>query len=778
MNASYSNPTWIRFLLSSVTARISTALIAVFLVSHLHGQAEEVFDLNPFQVEADGDGNYQTETSNVGTIVAVDRDLIPFRTSVVTDTLISDMRIDNPADLVEQIAGVSQDLNPMLGEGGTSIQLTYRVRGFATQPLYNGFQTGPRLFGVDNIGSVEVSKGPNSILYGQSSGGGIVNFNTKRPPFDARTSASAGIGSNNYNRFLFETGGPIEGTRIGQIAFRVGGSYLGFEREQAFFESDTSSANTAFSWKVNDRFSVEWQAEYQEVNIIPSRTEAFVSTGSGPDRVVDPFNRLRNDRNFSYYGPYSKLERDTLLTTLYLNYKISDSLRARVGGFHSTQDEDMIELIAPFGLGTSESATARYAHRTADLRTDGFKLDLLHEAVVAGFNVRSLVGYEVHDEESNRFESRDPNRFTITIPFDRKVQASDFERPADLSAFSELRTNTRDELSWTNIRFTQFLTSEDDVASLMWGVARGEGDTSSTDYVSGGSSSSDADDTTYTLGGTYKIISNSEDSILNNMIVFANYSTSFLIQSGNQQNPADFQGFTSVDELRAFVAGLSPNAIEPQTGSGYEAGLRFEMNHGKFDFTITYFDQSRENIARSFFVRESNVAGVDEEAVIATFQLASGEERSKGIELAFNWNPIKNFTLTGEAMFSDGEVVSNIEAPEEEGFGLVRSPEDMVSLWARYTVPMDSDQALSGLTLGIGFSYNSSTRIRPEINDRYRVSDDYTNVRALVRYSWKTGVVTHDLNLNVDNLLDDEWTNEANFLSEPITFKASYGISF
>jgi outer membrane receptor protein involved in Fe transport len=127
-------------------------------------------------------------------------------------------------------------------------------------------------------------------------------------------------------------------------------------------------------------------------------------------------------------------------------------------------------------------------------------------------------------------------------------------------------------------------------------------------------------------------------------------------------------------------------------------------------------------------------------------------------------------------MLMNGKVIANPESPEEVGFGLVSSPETRLSLWAFYRAAAGS--TLAGFSGGIGASYNSSSRIRPEVGDRFRVSDTYTLGRAMLRYRIPGKNYAHEVSLNVDNLLDQEYTDEGNWLSEPRTFKAAYTISW
>ncbi|MGH8021584.1 MAG: TonB-dependent receptor domain-containing protein [Opitutaceae bacterium] len=344
-----------------------------------------------------------------------------------------------------------------------------------------------------------------------------------------------------------------------------------------------------------------------------------------------------------------------------------------------------------------------------------------------------------------------------------------------MDQYNILASWRKDELYWTNTRLTQYISSRDDALNLLWGLARGEGETITRDRRLASVSSTDAADTTHTLGVSYKFIDNGSDAAFNHAILFANQATSFQIQAGNQQDPKIFEGFTSLDALKAFIATVQPNSVEPQRGDGYEVGIRFDLFQRRLRVNALYFDQTRENIARSFFVRASIVPGVDAEDGLATYLLAGGVENSKGVEFSFDFRPIRNLVVIGEAMISKGEVEANPEAPEEIGFGLVRSPENMFGAWIRYDF---SDTVVSGLSVGLGASYNSSARIRPQVPDRFRVSDDYTNVRAMIRYKFRAFDMNNELGLNIDNLLDDEYTQEDNFLSEPRLFKLTYSTVF
>jgi outer membrane receptor for monomeric catechols len=359
----------------------------------------------------------------------------------------------------------------------------------------------------------------------------------------------------------------------------------------------------------------------------------------------------------------------------------------------------------------------------------------------------------------------------VSIPFTRRLLASDFPRPPTYDKFTNRTVDRNNILNWSNLRFTQFITSENQRTTAMWGVAYGEGETISIDNRAGGRSRGEGSDTTYTVGGTHAIMSNADVKVT----LFGNYSTSFLIQPGNQQDPSQFLGFATVAELTAFTLSRQPNPVEPQTGSGFETGIRFDFPKQKLQLELAYFDQSRENIARSFFVRRSLAANSTDEQVIATFQLASGEEQVSGLDVTLAWNPNNKLSLTAGAAIMNGVVVSNPEVPQEVGLGLINLPETQIEFWGLYSFGKAKNR---GFSLGLGASYNTGANVFPTYPDRWRFSDEYIMARALLRYDYKLGRYNHTVSLNIDNLLDQEFTYEADQLSEPRIYKLTYNIGW
>ena len=86
---------------------------------------------------------------------------------------------------------------------------------------------------ASTLESVEVMKGSSALLYGNVSGGLIINMVTKKPRFDWGGQASILFGSYNQYKPTLDVYGPISKN----LAFRVVGTYENAKRDEARYQS-------------------------------------------------------------------------------------------------------------------------------------------------------------------------------------------------------------------------------------------------------------------------------------------------------------------------------------------------------------------------------------------------------------------------------------------------------------------------------------------------------------------------------------------------------------
>ncbi|HHY2936752.1 TPA: TonB-dependent siderophore receptor [Enterobacter roggenkampii] len=115
-------------------------------------------------------------------------------------------------EILRYAPGVSTEVR-----GNTSYMSEYKIRGFTVdQEFYNGLQlpynvTGNTKARIDPllIDSVDILKGPSSVLYGGGSPGGLVNILSKKPQREARTEFGFNTGNRNLKEGYLDSTGQI-----------------------------------------------------------------------------------------------------------------------------------------------------------------------------------------------------------------------------------------------------------------------------------------------------------------------------------------------------------------------------------------------------------------------------------------------------------------------------------------------------------------------------------------------------------------------------------------
>jgi iron complex outermembrane receptor protein len=138
---------------------------------------DEPLTLATFQVTTTADRGYRAGNSVSATRIDTPIKDLPFSISAFTEQFIEDIGALELLDVVNFAPGVTSGAKEF-----TQGNNRYSIRGFDgdVTPQRNGF-VGNRYVDSGNVQRVEVVKGPASLLYGQITPGGTVNYITKRP---------------------------------------------------------------------------------------------------------------------------------------------------------------------------------------------------------------------------------------------------------------------------------------------------------------------------------------------------------------------------------------------------------------------------------------------------------------------------------------------------------------------------------------------------------------------------------------------------------------------
>jgi len=192
--------------------------------------------LSAFRVDTSRDRGYVATNSTTGTRLNLEIKAIPLPIEVITREFIDDIGAVDIKEALEYSAGIIQDQvatsnNFLFSPSGTGAagslsrdSTTVNIRGLNTRSfLRNGFRQDT-VTDVINVDRLEVARGPQSLLYGVASLGGVVALTPKYPRGNRQTDFRLGLGSNDFRRVeLYHTAPLWKGAGDGRsLSFGVG----------------------------------------------------------------------------------------------------------------------------------------------------------------------------------------------------------------------------------------------------------------------------------------------------------------------------------------------------------------------------------------------------------------------------------------------------------------------------------------------------------------------------------------------------------------------------
>lgn len=140
------------------------------------------------------------------------------------------------------------------------------IRGFAAQ-TFGIYRDGMRFNSLSGkldpyeLESVEVLKGPSSVLYGETPPGGLINQVTKRPESERRTEVAGVFGSYGRRQGEFDTTGSFD--RNDRFRYRLLGLVRDSNTQTNFTPDNRRLIAPELAWQPSDRTNVTLLADYQ-----------------------------------------------------------------------------------------------------------------------------------------------------------------------------------------------------------------------------------------------------------------------------------------------------------------------------------------------------------------------------------------------------------------------------------------------------------------------------------------------------------------------------------
>ena len=247
---------------------------------------DDAIVLSPFEVISDNDRGYQAANTLGATRTNVAIRDLPMQMNVVTEQLMLDRALFDLDQVLDVIPGTARVFNEFVPQAN--------IRGFDSSAAMRNGVRGLTTPDMNSIARVETLKGPAALLYGQTQPGGVINYITKNPSPQKKTSLRLSAGSDALFRTDFDTTGPINAAKT--FNYRLGASYYTVEKGERQRSLDRVSLAPMVQWKPFTQTSIVVRYSNTHDNIRPAEGLALKPTGAlnrgGDPSYFYPFNNL------------------------------------------------------------------------------------------------------------------------------------------------------------------------------------------------------------------------------------------------------------------------------------------------------------------------------------------------------------------------------------------------------------------------------------------------------------------------------------------------------
>ena len=646
----------------------------------------------------------------------------PFSVQVVPLRVIEDQNALGLEEAYANVSGVVEAGNTL----NAQTEIRPVIRGFeAAVPLRNGLRaTTVGAVDLINIESVEVLKGPASILYGALEPGGVVNYTTKKPLMAPRYEFGQQFGSYGHSRTTLDATGPLDAQRT--VAYRVNAAYQDSGSFRNALELDRLAFMPSVTFRPDDRNELFVDFSYSHERAPYDSGVPFGLDGE-PLVPIDTFfgDPTLDGRNlqdyFSSIGYFRQLQDNVTVRTQFQFHRV-----------HALN-----ETIRHRGVrGSVGSEVLRRRYQNEDRTDDDYQFvaDVISTFDLGPTSHQALVGFDLAYQDSTFLRYRQ-NLSNLTITADPQVR---FVPPAVQPQQTILGNNR-----WAAVYFQdQISTLEDGRLKLLVG---GRYDTSKGQGTRDGVAQQPTEAGKFTgrVGAGYSIVPST--------LAFASVAQSFRPQ---------FAG--TVD--------INGSLLDPQTGLQYEGGFKFELFEGRFLTTASVYHIRKDNVPVFNFPLFLETGAVTYFPGVA--------ERSRGVEFDFSGRLTEGLSLMVNYAFNDAETIENSADPSEVGLQLGNTPPHISRAWLAYDVP--EGRPLGGFGFGLGVRAQDGQRVQFDS----LVLDGYTVVDLGLWYRMRVNAEQRlRFQVNVDNLLDKEYYVRASDRSivhpgSPLAVIGSIGYEF
>ncbi len=633
------------------------------------------------------------------------------KTNVPIVELARSVSIETLSDLKDKGAfNLSQTVTYMAGVAGETYGFATRgdaisSRGLSIPRYRDSIQ---ELFGSYNstraevytLEQVELLKGPASVLYGQGSPGGLVNYVSKTPGVNNVNELILEYGSFNKKQVNVDVGSRL--TEDEKWLGRVVGIYRDADTQVDYVNDDTRLLMPSVSYSPSDATRLTVIGLFQDTN---SDTAAQFVPIEGTLEPLADGSYLPDQDVYAGEPGFNKYDTKSSQLTVLGEHAFNDTTELTFTALWRDGEADYHQAWPLFTgttryinafLGAPVVGTETTVARTFYTADNTFKQQAVDIRLSKTFDTGAfehviLAGVQYQDVETD-------NNFSYYT--DGGVSAGDFRYVLDLA--NPVYTGAPDQAVFDALYTDGPLQTVKDVGLYL------------SDQIA-------YDNWRITLGVRHDSVDNDNGSVSQDDSQ-TSYSAGVLYKFANGLSP-----YVSYAESFETVVGLDMlgNQLEPETGRQYEAGIKYAFNAIPGFVTLAWYDIEIANLPNP-------------NALPVTASQQQGIATINGVEL-------ESRIVLGE--FTAELNASVMDAQDPNGFELPGQPDSNASLWLTWE-PSFGD----GLRMGAGLRYVGQS-VAENTAVRY-ATPDYTLADLMLEKPLSDNLIAR---LNVRNLTDKEY---------------------
>ncbi|MEO5944584.1 MAG: TonB-dependent receptor [Ferruginibacter sp.] len=632
---------------------------------------------------------------------------LPQTVGSVSNTVINDQQATRVGDIIKNVSGVS------LTQTRLGVNETYTARGYsigitgaAGSILKNGLVSN--IAGMPEaatLESVEVMKGSSAMLYGNVSGGLIVNLITKKPKFEYGGEIKMQLGSNQQYKPIVDVYGPI----TKNLAFRVVGTYENDKSFRDIVKTKRTYVNPSLLYKFGKKTTLLVQADHLDAKLTPDFGIGTLDSGRILPTTI-PISRFQN-----VLWAYNNVKQSS--GSFNVVHKLNEAWQINLAGSLQKTDVDSYGAGLPNVVSKTGdwNRTLARAHSiendyTSQLNLNGkFATGNINYQVLAGADLTRVV------TQTDAFKITSNGNIVTTYDKINILDPSLYVRRNDIPNAADTAT-TKAPSNRAGIYVQDFVSLTKKI-KVMAGVRWSYQQTIQTNIYNtitqtqSKGAAATAVNTAFSpkLAVVYQPVKTTS--------LFASYSNNFTINTGT-----DIYG-----QL------LKPSIIDQ-----YELGIKNNFFKEKLSVNLSIYRIINNNLAQQAEFRVDSTLNAD-----ATVKELKGQTTSDGLEVDINGTLSKNIYLIAGYGYNNMRFTktSGAKGSNIQGEQVVINPRHTANLTGFYSF---TNSRLQGLKLGASVFYTgdrlggyNNTIGQKQIGSRLLPLTGFTTTDISVGYSIK-----------------------------------------